>query len=201
MERLIHFIQFLLLISIFSTIDCARMKVRMKAIFCRDVDQSVYNGSISCSLKATRDGTGYTTALYNFRKPASDFWMSIDTFYKYGTIYRSFPMMNLDVDVCAVMGSEKNFNILSIIAQHVLRGYMDQMPGFLHKCPYHHQEGFRNISVDKVVNSIYPQIIPKGEYKLLVRGHSKANVTFGVVTMMLLLDSVDPLQSMQIGRK
>lgn len=63
------------------------------------------------------------------------------------------------------------------------------------------EEGFRNVTVDKVLNSMFPQIIPTGEYKLLFRGHTKDNRTFATVYMNFLLDAVDPMKSMKMGKK
>lgn len=186
---------FMLNITFSRTLGETVVKLRMKAIQCKAYP-SIYNGSISCSLKPTRDGTGYTTALYNFAKPATDLWASMDTYFKYGTIFRNFRMFNLDIDVCAAMADTDS---IINIARFVYNGVSKTIPGLLHKCPYFHVEGFRNISIEKTANEILPQIIPKGEYKAVVRGHTKANQTFAIVSMLFLVDSVDPLKSMQIG--
>lgn len=107
-------------------------------------------------------------------------------------------MLDLDVDVCAAL---ENMNDAPLIARYALRGFQKTIPGLLHKCPYHHIEGFRNISVDKTANEMLPQMIPKGEYKIMVRGHTRNNQTIFFVTMIFLVDAVDPLKSMEMGKK
>lgn len=173
------------------------MKIKMKAISCVDVTPSIYNGNISCSLKPTRDGSGLTSALYNFRRPAGDLWLHIYSSYKYGTIFRSW-MTNTDFDICAGV---KNLNSVPYFGQLFYNGLQKTVPGLAHECPYKNVEGFRNVSVDKVINSVLPQIIPKGEYKVFYRVHTKANVTFVTLTMNILVDAVDPLKSILMGKK
>lgn len=198
MQMFGHFLIFLLLNrNFYAVLSENQLKVKMKALYCEDINQSIYDGKISCSLKPTRDGTGYSTILYNFGLPAKDFWFSVRPFFKYGTIFRSW-MLNVDADVCGAM---ENMDSVPTVGKYVFKAFQKTVPGLMHKCPYFHIEGARNISADKLINSMWPQMLPKGEYKLLLRAYTKSNQTFATVTVVLLLDSVDPLKSMQMGRK
>lgn len=192
------FSTFLLLSNIFVAVFCEKiMKIRMKSIICKDVTPSIYNGSMSCSLKPTRDGSGLTSALYNFRKPASDIWIHFKGFFKYGTIYRSY-LLDLDIDFCASM------EIVDTLPYHLklmFNAINKVSPEALHDCPYIGIEGYRNVTVENTINEMLPQMIPKGEYKILFRAHTKANITWATGTIIFILDAVEPLKSMKMGKK
>lgn len=103
----------------------------------------------------------------------------------------------MEIDVCTAM---KNIDGVPLFGRLLADMLQKTVPGLLHKCPYVNVEGFRNVSIDKVLNEL-PQMIPKGEYKVLFRAHTKVNQTFAAIIMKFLVDAVDPLKSMQMGRK
>lgn len=195
--KLFGWVSSFLMLIMFNILLCEKiMIIKMKSITCKDDDPSVYKGNISCSLRPPRDGIGLTTGLYYFRKPARDIWIHLQAFFKYGTIFRLWGT-NLDLDVCAAM---ENIDGVPLFGRLLANSLQKTVPGLLHPCPYSNIEGFRNVSINNVVNML-PHMIPKGEYKITFRAHTKANQTFATIVMKFLIDAVDPLKSMQMGKK
>lgn len=191
------FSRFLIFFSIFGVIFCGKlMKVRMKALKCEDIDSTIYNSSTYCHLKPTRDGAGKTTILFNFRKPVNDLWVHLKSHFKYGTIFRPW-IFEINVNYCDF---KKNRNQIPKFANLLLTSLDKNFPGVVHKCPFFGEEGFRNISIDQITSTMFPQIIPKGEYRILFRSHLTDNRTFSNVYMTFLVDATDPLKSFEMGK-
>lgn len=130
-----------------------KIKARIKSLKCEH-DKSIYNGTMFCHLRPTRNGDGNTTAYYIFGKPAYDFWYHIKLYYKFGTIYRHF-MVDMDVDVCMFF---KDPYKLPKLIQYLMKTLNDEIPNFVHPCPYFGKEGFENINVDRILGKAIPQV-------------------------------------------
>lgn len=168
----------------------------MKALKCENVNPSIYNTTIYCRLKATRDGTGRTTMLYIFGKPANDIQFQLKSYFKYGNVFQPW-IIRANIDFCGSWNEEDLSTFLRLMSVNINK----HMPGMLHRCPYFGEEGFRNISLDKIISTMFQQILPKGEYKILVRLHLKDNRTISNVYLTFLLDATEPLKSFEMGKR
>lgn len=131
----------------------SQIRVKIKSLKCEH-DLSVYNGSVYCKIKPTRNGDGNTTAYYTFRKPAYDFWYNMKVLYKFGNIYRPF-MVDVDVDICQFFKEPYN---LPKILQHLVKTLNEDFPNLLHPCPYLGDAGYWNVNMNEEVGKFIPQV-------------------------------------------
>lgn len=73
-------------------------RIKVKKIRCEHVDPNIYNGTLNCFIKPTRDGIGNTTIGYFYGKPAYDLHTQIKVYYRYTGGWRPF-MIDIDIDV------------------------------------------------------------------------------------------------------
>lgn len=146
----------LILVSSFKIILCIDVQfitTKIKSLKC-EFDPSVYNGTMFCKIRPTRDEHGNITGLYNFFEPAYDIWYHLKIYYKFGLVYRPF-MVDVDADLCKFMENPYKIpKMLKYIADYML----DEFSYVLHRCPYVGEEGFRNLDGDAFLGRIIPQV-------------------------------------------
>lgn len=71
--------------------------------------------------------------------------------------------------------------------------------GLIHQCPYEGMVNFTNVNINDFMSSALPQIIPTGTYKVVLRLHTSANITFSRFEFVGVGDAVDVMKRMQIG--
>uniref|UniRef100_A0A336L4M4 CSON004130 protein n=1 Tax=Culicoides sonorensis TaxID=179676 RepID=A0A336L4M4_CULSO len=188
----LHYIIFCIFIS--NVLSEKQVNVKIKKIKCEH-DPTIYNTSMLCKIKPTRNGDGNTTILFNFHEPANDFWAQMKFYYKFGTIYRPF-MVDLDVNICEYF---KNPFALPLFYQIMKKVLNEEFPNILHPCPYYGEVGVRHINLNKIVSRAVPQVVPKGYYKVVNRYHLSDNRTFLTLTVEVYVDAIDPMKSYDMG--
>lgn len=172
--------------------------VKVKSVKCDHVNPEIYNGTVQCSVKPTRDGKGVTKVRYFYGKPASDLWVQAKLYYRFlsGTQFRPW-MVDVDVDVCNVLQDQ---SLLNGFASFMAKSVRKNAPTLIHSCPYVGEEGLKDGDVDAIMGGTFPQIIPKGLYQMLLRFHLKNNETFLNVFVTASFDAVDPLKAFDMGK-
>lgn len=171
-------------------------KIKVTGLKCVK-NSSVYNGTLKCLLKPSRDQTGTATLLYNLTEPANDIWVQLKVFYKYTNEYRQW-LFDFDINICKIMKGVDKPNMLQGL---VLKSLFTHYPTFVHKCPYHGWEGVTDLNITKVINSAIPQLVPTGDYRLLLRYHLTDNTTFLAITISGHVDALNILERVEMGKK
>lgn len=73
------------------------------------------------------------------------------------------------------------------------------VPKYVNRCPYQGEVGVSNLNVSKMFQSILPQVVPKGTYRLWHHFHTTDNETYANVEVTVDIDSVEPLKSFDMG--
>lgn len=172
------------------------IRFRIKSIKC-DADDEVYmgHGTMNCSVKPTRDGSGLTTIMYNFRKPVYDAWFHLYILYKFTGQYRQW-MFNIDEDVCAFTGGTAP---LGRFMSFVVPAIKSVEPSLVHPCPYSGILGLNARNIDKIVSRSIPQIVPRGDYRIVLRFHTKANRTFINVVLGGVIEAINAIDNISMG--
>lgn len=159
----------------------------------------MYNGTTNSNIKPYRNGTRLTTIEYNFRKPCHDFWIHERFFYKFGgsAKYRQW-MFNYDENLCGYYDGSVKPGLFFSIAKRVFERIT---PKTLHACPFHGVEGISRLDIDDIVSNHIPQVIPTGDYRIVIRFHTTENKTFLTVTIGGHIDALKPLEAIPMGRK
>lgn len=150
---------------------------------------------MNCSIKPTRDGTGLTTILYNFRKPVYDAWVHLFILYKFSNQYRQW-MFNIDEDVCAFTA---NPDILGRFMSFVVPAIKSVEPSLVHPCPYSGVVGLNARNIDNIVSKAIPQIVPRGDYRIVMRFHTKANKTFITAVLGGVIEAINAIDNIPMG--
>lgn len=101
-------------------------------------------------------------------------------------------MVDVDVDVCSLASKIKE---LGGFVGFFIRSLVKNAPGMVHPCPYNGSEGLKDADLYNIMGDTYPQIIPKGTYRMLSRFHLKNNQTFLNVIFTCQVDAHEPLKS------
>lgn len=80
-----------------------------------------------------------------------------------------------------------------------LKSLEDVVPHFIHTCPYKGTHEALDMDVDKLISQMFPQVIPEGEYKVVIHAHTTSNETIGIITVKGLMKAKNFWQTMQIG--
>lgn len=126
-----------------------------------------------------------------------DFWMHFVVSYRFGGTahYRQW-MFNYDENICSwFYNSGKPGIWFSLIISAM--NYFS--PKTIHACPYMGEEGVKAVDIDSIVSRVLPQVVPTGDYKILLRYHSKVNKTFMVITLTGHIDTMKPLEAIPMG--
>lgn len=171
-------------------------KASVSGIKCTS-DPTIYKGFHRCYKNATRDRRGLTTIQYNFLEPGTDIWVQLKVFYKYTNGYRPW-MVDYDSNYCNIQrGIEKP----NLVNELILMSLKKHVPGLVHKCPYIGLQGLKDVDLPAVLNTAIPQLIPAGDYRLLLRMHLADNRTWMSIIISGHIDSVHPLDRMGMGKK
>lgn len=103
-------------------------------------------------------------------------------------------MGKLRVEIISILGDASIHPCIRALAESLKK----ELPSVIHKCPYK-KEGIYNLSVNKVMGTVLPQVIPKGTYKGYARAYQKDNTTILTGEMIFDIDAVDFMKSMKIG--
>lgn len=170
------------------------IKFRIKSLKCEH-NATFYNGSTNCFIKPTRDGFGITTIQYNFRKPCNDLWLHLYIMYKFTGQYRQW-MFSGDESICNI---EDGSTPPGIFFKYVFAAVHYVTPKTLHKCPFVGVEGVTAVNIDKIVSNTIPQVVPRGDYRIILRFHTKTNETFFVVTIGGVIDAIRAIDNVSMG--
>lgn len=88
-----------------------------------------------------------------------------------------------------------------MFAQNFVKSVNKYLPGFLHRCPYQGLVGVYGVNPEDMVNLIFPQILPAGIYKLVVRIHTRKNVSIADIAFTNLIDAKDIMKRVDIGSR
>lgn len=192
-------IQFIFLLLFTSTSDSGfikQVKFRLTNLKCVSNPSSQYNNTNKCFIKPYRNGTQLTTVLMDFEKPCDDFWVHFIVSYKFGGGNFRQWMFNYDENVCEWF--DKNGQ--PSLWMKLVKIAVDQItPRTIHPCPFYKDEGIKAINIDLIVSKLLPQVVPTGDYRILMRYHTKTNDTILTLTLTSHIDAMRPLEAMPMG--
>lgn len=106
-------------------------------------------------------------------------------------------MFNCDEDICGIYNGTKRpglfFSFVKAAVELVT-------PNTLHKCPFYGIEGVKAVNLDEIVSRAIPQVVPRGDYKIVLRFHSSGNRTFFVVTLGGVIEALRAIDNVPMGR-
>lgn len=165
----------------------------LKAIKCTKNEENIKK--VKCHLKPTRDGYGLTTVAFETAKPLNDIWIHLKVFYKFGTIYRPW-MVDTDVELCCTIAETCDS---MLIIRLLIKALKRCTQNFVHKCPYEGLNGMYDRNFDAIFTEMVPQVIPRGEYKFILRFHTKANESIFMVELKAELKAENVMETMIMG--
>lgn len=160
-------------------------------------DHSIYKGVHRCYKNATRNRRGLSTIQYNFIEPATDIWVHLKVFNRYTNGYRQW-MVDYDSNYCNIL---KGIERPNLVNELILMSLRKHVPGLVHKCPYVGWSGIKDVDLPAVLNTAIPQLIPAGDYRVMLRFHIADNRTFLTAIISGSIDSIHPMDRMGMGRK
>lgn len=126
---------------------------------------------------------------------SDDIWSHTVIWYKYNTIFRPW-LVNEDGDICCALRG-KCFPGLMILLG--LKSVNSLMTESFKSCPFNGTYGIYDADMDAVVSKMFPQVIPDGEYKIMIRIHSRSNETIWVLYYTGTFRAKDTMKRMLIG--
>lgn len=86
-----------------------------------------------------------------------------------------------------------------IFGRSLVKALKEVVPGCVHKCPYQGLEGVTGVNINKIMETVLPQVFPHGTYKLLLRFHRKDNTSIFNVEVVATLDAMDIMKRIPMG--
>lgn len=148
--------------------------------------------NVTCRTRPTRDGSGLSTYMVSGFKKTSDIWVTIRFLYRNSKL-RMLPFLQaFDYDACKLVEKKASLDFFTYLFVEMLGKVA---PSLYHPCPYSGTAGVEKVNIAHVIESSFPNVIPRGTYKISLRFYAKAsNLTY--VTMWAMIDStaIDVMQ-------
>lgn len=131
MAKLVTVVTILLFVVIY--VSCAKEKPKRKFYF-HGIEcnfNSKYITYMKCFIKAVRNKTGLMNVFVITKMPLKDHFISVELFYKFGTIYRTF-LVKMTYDACNLVSG---VGIQSKVFDIVAKAYKNRYPDLFKPCP------------------------------------------------------------------
>lgn len=89
--------------------------------------------------------------------------------------------------------------MFGIFVRNLVKAIDNELPGFIHPCPYKGLVAVYGVNPENLVNLTIPQIIPTGLYKAVFRVHTLSNASIVDIVGTVQFDSKDIMKRMDIG--
>lgn len=184
---------------------CGNGFIYLKAIKC-EVSAEWIHSNYSCHAKSWSRNISTANVNFVFKKPVLEIWVTYfwyflkifkvivtyeifqkgeaNTYYKYGTIYRKV-FYAPRLEMCQLVNVTREQNI---IVYYLILQVKTFNPKLIHNCPYNELIA-KNFTFTE---SLFPDVIPTGDYKTEFHGSDRKNRTIFDVTFYANAKSSDP---------